>query len=73
MTNSLSIPVFRNISLEPTAELFWYENKIALNDLFKRSFSIKLIYTIDWGIQRVKFREASKQTPFAQPSTGTSK
>jgi hypothetical protein len=73
MTNSLSIPVFRNISLEPTAELFWYENKIALNDLFKRSYSIKLNYTIDWGIQRVKFREASKQTPFAQPSTGTSK
>jgi hypothetical protein len=72
MTNSLSIPIRWNISLEPTAELFWYENKVALNDLFKRSYSIKLNYTIDWGIQRVKFREATKQSPFAQPSTGAS-
>ena len=72
MTNSLSIPIRWNISLEPTAELFWYENKIALNDLFKRSYSVKLNYTIDWGIRRVKFREASKASPFAQTGSTTS-
>jgi hypothetical protein len=73
MSNGLSVPIYRNLSLEPTVDLFWYENKIALNGLFKVNYSLKLNYTLDWGIRRMKLREATKSTPYTQQSSNSSK
>ena len=64
MSNGFSVPIYRNISVEPTVDLFWYENKVALNGLFKVNYSIKLNYTVDWGVGRMRFKEATKNTPF---------
>jgi hypothetical protein len=66
MSNGFSLPIYRNLSVEPTVDLFWYENKVALNGLFKVNYSIKLNYTVDWGVNRMRFKEATKNTPFGQ-------
>jgi len=71
MTSSISVPLFRNLAVEPNVELFWYENKAAFNDLFKRSYTIKLNYTIDWNIGRVRAHDATKSSPYSSSPSGS--
>jgi hypothetical protein len=71
MTSSISVPLFRNLAVEPNVELFWYENKAVFNDLFKRSYTIKLNYTIDWDIGRVRARDATKTSPYSSSPSGS--
>lgn len=66
MSNGFSFPIYRNLSVEPTIDLLWYENKVALNDFFKLNYSIKLNYTVDWSIGHMRFKEATKSTPYGQ-------
>lgn len=73
MTNSISIPIFGNLAIEPNVELFWYENKRDFNDLFKHSYTIKLNYTIGWGTDRVRFKEANKSSPYSNSASGSTK
>jgi hypothetical protein len=70
MTNSLSVPLFWNLSLDPTVELFWYENQINYDTLFRKSYSVKLNYTLDDRFRRISAKQTRSYSPFSVPPSG---
>jgi hypothetical protein len=45
---TLTVPIFRKVSLAPTLELFWFENKISNNLYFSDSTYVSLNYSFGW-------------------------
>ncbi len=73
MTHSVNIPIFWNFSLSPTIELFWYENQVNRDTLFRPTYTMKLNWTLDQRFKRVPAKETWSYSPFADKSSKTDK